>query len=154
MKQGSTISLKLVVLLMLAGVLVFCIIGLPAMMREAGPWKFRFIFWGMYATAVPILFALYQTWKILIYIDQNKAFSDLSVKALSLIKYCALSVSLIAVLGIPFLFYIAEADDAPGAAAIGLFFAFGSAAIAALAAVIQRVLHDAIRIKSENDLTV
>ncbi len=154
MKQGSTVFLKLVVLFMLAGVLAFCLLALPAMMREQGAQQFRIIFWGMYAMAVPILFALFQTWKILTYIDESKAFSDLSVKALSQIKFCAVTVSLIVAPGLPLLFFIAEADDAPGAAAIGLFFAFGSAAIAALAAVLQRVLQDAIRLKSENDLTV
>lgn len=154
MKQGSTVFLKLVVLFMLAGVLAFCLLALPAMMREQGAHQLRLIFWGMYAMAVPILFALFQTWKILTYIDENKAFSDLSVKALSQIKFCAVTVSLIVAPGLPLLFFIAEADDAPGAAAIGLFFAFGSAAIAALAAVLQRVLQDAIRLKSENDLTV
>jgi hypothetical protein len=45
------------------------------------------IFMDLYAAAIPFYFALYQAFKLLSYIDGNKAFSELSVKALKNIKY-------------------------------------------------------------------
>lgn len=36
----------------------------------------------LYASAIPFYFALYQAFKLLSFIDKNKAFSELSVRAL------------------------------------------------------------------------
>ncbi len=49
---------------------------------------------------------------------------------------------------------MAERDDAPGIIIIGMIMIFASLVIAVFAAVLQRLLKDAIDIKSENDLTV
>lgn len=90
----------------------------------------------------------------MIYIDRNEAFSELSVRALKNIKYCAVAISILYVAGLPLLYLIAEADDAPGVILIGLVIIFASMVIAFFAAVLQRLLKEAIDIKSENDLTV
>ncbi|MDR4346565.1 DUF2975 domain-containing protein, partial [Bacillus anthracis] len=108
----------------------------------------------LYATAIPYYFALYQTFKLLNYIDKNNAFSELSVKALKNIKYSALAISVLYVLGMPLFYLVAERDDAPGIIVIGMIIIFASMVIAVFAAVLQRLLKDAIDIKSENDLTV
>ncbi len=108
----------------------------------------------MYATAIPFFFALYQAFKLLSYIDKNKAFSELSVKALKNIKYCAITISILYAVGMPFFYLIAEEDDAPGLIVIGLVIIFASMVIAVFAAVLQKLLKEAIDIKSENDLTV
>jgi Protein of unknown function (DUF2975) len=53
------------------------------------------------------------------------------------------------------LFYIfAEVDDAPGVIFVGLVVPFASMVISVFAAVLQKLLKEAIDIKSENDLTV
>ena len=54
----------------------------------------------------------------------------------------------------PLFYLIAEMDDAPGIILIGLVLIFASMVIAVFAAVLQRLLQEAIDIKSENDLTV
>ena len=108
----------------------------------------------LYATAIPFYFALYQAFKLLSYIDKNKAFSDLSVKALKNIKYCAITISILYVAGMPLFFLMADKDDAPGIIVLGLVIIFASIVIAVFAAVLQKLLKDAIDIKSENDLTV
>jgi cellulose synthase/poly-beta-1,6-N-acetylglucosamine synthase-like glycosyltransferase len=108
----------------------------------------------MLMAALPFFYALYQTLKLLSYIDKNIAFSDLSVKSLKSIKFCAIAISALYALNLPFLFRLAEADDAPGALALGLVIAFASVAIAVFAAVLQKLLENAIEIKAENDLTV
>ncbi|HDR7861801.1 TPA: DUF2975 domain-containing protein [Bacillus toyonensis] len=112
------------------------------------------VFINLYATAIPYYFALYQTFKLLNYIDKNNAFSKLSVKALKNIKNSALTISVLYVLGMPLFYLVAERDDAPGIIIIGMIMIFASLVIAVFAAVLQRLLKDAINIKSENDLTV
>lgn len=112
------------------------------------------VFINLYATAIPFYYALYQAFKLLSYIDKNNAFSELSVSALKNIKYCAMTISVLYVLGMPLFYLIAERDDAPGFIIIGMIMILASMVIAVFAAVLQRLLQDAIDIKSENDLTV
>ena len=49
---------------------------------------------------------------------------------------------------------MAEVDDAPGLAVVGMVPIFASLVIAVFAAVLQRLLKEAIDIKEENDLIV
>jgi ABC-type sulfate transport system permease component len=109
---------------------------------------------GMLATAVPFSYALYQGLLLLSYIDKNSAFSELSVKAIKKIKYSAGVISVLYALMMPYIIYVADKDDAPGAVIIGLVFIFAPFVIAVFAAVLERLLQNAIDIKSENDLTV
>jgi hypothetical protein len=159
MKPYSTIFLKIAVILIGIPVLALCIFWLPNLLMKTSELKpeyasFRYVLIGVYISALPFFFALYQALKLLRYIDKNKAFSELSVKALKYIKYCANTISIIYVVLIPLVFAIADADDAPGLLGIPLIIVFASIAVAVFAAVLQRLLQDAIDIKSENDLTV
>lgn len=108
----------------------------------------------LYAAVIPFYVALYQAFKLLVLIDKNSAFSDLSVAALKNIKYCGVAISLLYVAGLPLFYLIAEKDDAPGIIVIGMVIVFASMVIAVFAAVLQKLLQEAILIKSENDLTV
>lgn len=78
----------------------------------------------------------------------------MSVQVLKKIKYCAIIISCLYVVGMPLFYLMAEKDDAPGIIVIGLIIIFASMVIAVFAAVLQRLLKEAIDIKSENDLTV
>lgn len=62
----------------------------------------------MYAAVIPFYFALYQAFKLLSYIDKNQAFSELSVKALKNIKYCAITISTLYLLGMPLYYLMAK----------------------------------------------
>jgi len=150
MKQYSTVFLKIVVILIGIPVLALCIFWLPGFVN----YLHYPILISVYASAITYFFALNQALKLLSYIDKNKAFSELSVKALKYIKYCAITISIIYAVITPFLFPIADADDAPGLVGIPIIIIFASIAIAIFAAVLQRLLQDAIDIKSENDLTI
>ncbi len=161
--KRSTIFLKIAVFLIGAPVLAICIFLLPNLVVEAfEQWRngadLAYVVFGillvMYVSTVPFYFALYQAFKLLSYIDKNQAFSELSVIALKKIKYCAITISGLYVLALPLVFIIAEWDDAPGLALIGLVIPGASMVIAVFAAVLQRLLQEAIIIKSENDLTV
>lgn len=148
--KRETLFLKVVVFLIGILILGLCIILLP---RLATYLQYLVLI-GLYATAIPFFFALYQTLKLLSYIDKNKAFSDLSVKALKYIKYCAITISILYVVITPLLFPIAQEDDAPGLVALGLVITGASIVIAVFAAVLQKLLENAIDIKNDNDLMI
>ena len=160
MKRGTTLFLKVAVILMGIPVLALCIFLVPEIANFAAELYPDFayikylVFIDLYASAIPFYFALYQAFKLLSYIDKNKAFSELSVKALKKIKYCAITISSLYVLGLPLFYLFAEKDDAPGVIFVGLVIIFASMVIAVFAAVLQKLLKEAIDIKSENDLTV
>lgn len=154
MKRGSTIILRGVVILIGLIVLGLCVFALPAGLRSDNTGYYRPILSGLYVPAIPFFFALYQALKLLGYIDNNTAFSLDSVHALKKIKYCALTISALFAAGMPYIFYVADRDDAPGVALIGFVIIGASAVIATFSAVLQKLLQNAIDIKSENDLTV
>jgi len=156
--KRETLFLKLVVFLIGIPIFVLCIFVLPWIANKAvgtmfAEWLFPALI-GMYISAVPFYFALYQAFRLLGYIDKNKAFSELSVRALKNIKYCAFAISILYVLIMPFFCRLAEADDAPGLILIGLIIIFASFVVAVFAAVLQKLLKNAIDIQAENDLTI
>ncbi|GGA37933.1 DUF2975 domain-containing protein [Psychrobacillus lasiicapitis] len=160
MKRGSTLFLKLALIVMGIPVLALCIFVVPEIadfVTELYPdyaYLEYLVYLDLYVAAIPFYFALYQAYKLLSYIDQNEAFSELSVTALKKIKYSANTISILFVLGMPIFYMIAEMDDAPGIILIGLVLIFATLVIAVFAAVLQKLLKNAIDIKSENDLTV
>ncbi|WP_100407751.1 DUF2975 domain-containing protein [Bacillus solitudinis] len=158
MKRGSTLFLKLAVFFIGTPVLALGIFGLIWLVKNPANPEFAHILYpiviGMYVTVIPFFVALYQAFKLLSYIDKNQAFSELSVKSLKLIKLCAMIIGGVYVVIWPFVFLLAELDDAPGLVIVGGGPVFGSMVIAVFAAVLQRLLQKAINIKSENDLTV
>lgn len=140
-------------------VLALCIYMFPSITKEMVDvmpvqWELLPILISMAISVVPLYIALYQAIKLLNLIDVNKAFSELSVKALNNIKYCASIIALLYLAISPVVFMIADRDDAPGVFAIGLIIIFASIAVATFAAILQKLLHNAIDIKRENDLTV
>ncbi|OIB02055.1 hypothetical protein AK95_03880 [Paenibacillus sp. LC231] len=160
MKRGSTLFLRIAVILIGIPVLALCIFVVPEIaefIAELYPdhaYLRYLVFIDLYATAIPFYFALYQAYKLLGYIDKNKAFSELSVRVLKNIKNSATIISSLFVVGMPLFYLIAEKDDAPGIILIGMALIFASMVIAVFAAVLQKLLKEAIDIKSENDLTV
>ncbi|WP_078411913.1 DUF2975 domain-containing protein [Priestia abyssalis] len=158
MKRGTTLFLKIAVILIGTPIVALCIFGLPWLANNPVNPDYAYILYpiliGMYVSAIPFFAALYQAFRLLSYIDKNKAFSQISVKALKNIKFCAMTISGLYVLMMPFVYLVADLDDAPGLIIIGMVPIFASMVIAVFAAVLQKLLKEAIDIKSENDLTV
>ncbi|MDY7214953.1 DUF2975 domain-containing protein [Bacillus sp. FSL K6-1560] len=160
MNRMSTIFLKIALVLIGIPILALCIFLVPKIANYSADlfpniaYIKYLVFIYLYVTAIPFYFALYQAFKLLSYIDKNKAFSGLSVRALKNIKYCAVTISIFYAAGMPVFYLMAEIDDAPGIIVIGLIIIFASMVIAVFAAVLQKLLKEAIDIKSENDLTV
>lgn len=154
MKKSSTIFLKSTVILIATLVLFLCVCAIPRVVGSVDLSGYDPILLGLYIPAIPFFFALYQAMRLLSYIDKNDALSRPSVDAFRNIKYCALVISGLFVAGMPYTFYIADKDDAPGVVAMGCIIIFASFVIATFANVLQKVIQNAVDIKSENDLTV
>jgi len=108
-----------------------------------------------YLASIAFFIALFKAFTLLGYIGQNKVFSLNSVRALRTIKYCAMI--LVAMIGaaVAYLFIAVRGkDDIAGGVAMGVVLIFVSTVIATAAAVFERLLQNAVDIKSENDLTV
>lgn len=156
MKKGSALFLRAVVIITGLIALSFYLALLPyAMAMEMkGDFDYLPLMIGFYLPAIPFFFALYQALKLLSLIDKNKAFSKGSVKALRGIKFSAFIISAIFAAGVPYVFYLADRDDAPGAALFVFVIVGASFVIGVTAALFQQLFQSAVKIKSENDLTV
>lgn len=160
MKHGTTFILKSALVIIGAIVLAICIFLLPGFGMEfaiefpSAAYLSHFIVAIAYGTTIPFFIALYQAFKLLIYIDRNTAFSETSIRALKNIKYCGIAISLLYVMTMPVFYYVAETDDAPGVIIMGMFIVFAPFVIATFAGVLQKLLKNAIDIKEENELTV
>src|SRR6185369_14554147 len=106
-----------------------------------------------YLSSIPFFVALYQALKVLGYIGENKAFSQATVKALRTIKFCALAIIGFVAVGELFIM-LNDSDDRAGGVFMGVLITFGSIVIATAAATFERILQNAVDMKSENDLTV
>lgn len=159
MKRETTF-LKLSVIVLALPILAACIFLLPFLWRDAtesGGWianSMRPILVGMYVAAVPYFMALFQTFTLLGLIDRNEAFSYRAVKVLRMIKYCALTITVIYMALLPFFYWFAERDDSPGFLVLGFVFVFAAFVIAVFAELLQKLLKRAIDMKQEIDLTV
>lgn len=159
MKRGSTLFLKAVVILIGLIVLAVCLLGLPGMAArdaakhpETAYLQYPFLI-GAYMIAAPFFFALYQAFRILGYIDQNRFFSLDAVNALKRIKYCAIIAGVFLTLSTISVALFLKGDRA-GVVAMGIYTTFASMVVATGVAVAQKLLQNAVDIKSENDLTV
>jgi hypothetical protein len=158
--KPETLFLKIAVFIMAIPVLAICIFVLPMLAKEVGAFIPEFSVWvhlstaGIYISAILYFIVLYQALRLLHYIDKNKAFSSLSVHALKNIKYCATTISGLFLLTMPVVFFVADKDDAPGLIIVGMVIASAPMVVAVFAAVLQKLLNNAIAIKTENEYTV
>lgn len=142
--KGSTLLLKLALVIVGAPVLVLCIIGLFWLVNNTVNPDYAPILYpiliGVYLSAIPFYIAFYKAYRLLTYIDGNDAFSQISVKALRDIKGCAITFSSLYVVILPFVYLVAEKDDAPGLLLIGILPIFASLVITVFAAVLQKTV--------------
>lgn len=96
-----------------------------------------------YIASLPFFAALYQAFKVLGYAGENKLFSPESVKALRIIKFCALSLIGFVAVGEIFIM-LNESDDRAGGVFMGFLVALGSIAMAVTAAKFERFARSAM----------
>jgi hypothetical protein len=159
MKRISIIFLQAVIVL-IAIVALAILIRLPLTEGRAANldlfsiYSDPFILYG-YAASIAFFVALYKAFKLLGYIGQNKVFSSNSVSILKSIKYCAIVLSiLIVTAGLYIRISHNKEDDPAGFLAICIVTTFISIVVATAAAIFEKILQNAIDMKSENDLTI
>jgi len=113
-----------------------------------------FILYG-YAASITFFVALYNAFKLLDCIRQNKVFSSNAVRRLKNIKICAIVLSIAIVAAGLFVKLSHHQDDDPaGFLAMCVVTTFVSIVVATAAAIFEKVLQNAVDMKSENDLTI
>ncbi|WP_125566826.1 DUF2975 domain-containing protein [Companilactobacillus insicii] len=158
--KKETIFLKITIYVMALAMLAVCVIVAPHYLIGANnllpnkPALTVLLGIGLYVTALLFYLVLYQALKLLNLIDHNSAFSKKSVTALKNIKHFAYAMCIIYILESPVFYIFAEKDDAPGVILVCAVLAGASLVIAIFASMLQKLLHQAIEIKSENDLTI
>ena len=113
-----------------------------------------FILYG-YASSIAFFIGLYKAFTLLGYIGQNKLFSLNSVRTVRSIKYCAITLSiLIAMAGLYVRIFHHDDDDPAGFLAMCIVVIFMCIAVATATAVSEKILQNAVDMKTENDLTI
>jgi di/tricarboxylate transporter len=159
-KRSATIFLQVVIVLIGVVVLALMLWEPHLEGRNAHATTFEIYFKDpflayAYTASIAFFVALYQVFTLLGYIGRNQVFSLDSVRALRIIKYCA--IALVAMIGaaVAYLFIAVRGkDDIAGGVAMGVLMSFVSVVIATAAAVFERLLQKAVDMKAENDLTV
>lgn len=160
MKQASTVFLRIAIIGMAGAVLALCTLLLPQLWNEidqAFPsyaTVVYIVFIAMYVAAIPYFIGLIYAWRLLTLIDKGLAFSLASAKTIRAVTVCAGIISAVYIASLPFFYQWADKDDAPGLVIIGMVLAGMPMVIAVCAALLGRLVREAVEIKSENDLTV
>src|SRR3954462_10763446 len=158
MKRGSAAFLQSVIVLIGIGALALMLWEPHLEGRNAHATTFEIYFKDpflayAYVASIPFFAALYQAFRVLGYAGRNKVFSQPAVKALRTIKYCAIAI-IGFVAGAEIFIMLHTSDDRAGGVFMGVLITFGSIVIATAAATFERILQNALDMKSENDLTV
>ncbi len=158
MNRSSTIFLQIVIVLIGIGALAFMIWEPHIEGRNAHATLFEIYFKDLflayaYIASIPLFVALYQAFNVLGYAGHNRIFSQAAVKALRTIKYCAISIIGFVAVSVVFMTF-GDRDDRPAGVVMRILITLPSIVVATAAAIFERILQNAVDIKSENDLTV
>ncbi len=159
LKKSSTLFLKLVLLLIALAVFAG-LIWFPQTEGRAANLDLVSIYANpliiyIYIGSIPFFVGIYQAFKLLNLIDESKAFSQSAVNTLKNMKYASLTLIGFIILALIYIRFAAVGDDDPaGPTMVGILVCFAIAVVATAAGVFQKLLQNAVDIKSENDLTV
>ena len=105
-----------------------------------------------YAASIPFFVALYQAFNVLGYARQSNIFSQAAVHALRTIKYCAIAIIGFVAVSVVFMMF-SDPDDRPAGVFMRILITLPSIVVATAAGMFERILQNAVEMKSENDLT-
>lgn len=145
MQKITSVFLSSVLILIGTIVLLLCIFVLPRVAHitalvhpEVAYLKYPVLL-GMYATALPFFYALYETVTMIQVIRHESIFSTRIVEGLNYIKYCAFIIIGLYVLGISVLYYTNALPPVVSVAGLGIIII--TIMVAAGAAFIKNVLN-------------
>jgi hypothetical protein len=159
MKRSSTAFLQTVIVLIGIGALALMLWEPHIEGRNAHATPFEIYFKDpflayVYVASIPFFAALYQAFKVLGYAGQNKIFSQPAVNALRMIKFCAVAIIGFVAVSVIFIPFEHDGDDRPAGVFMRILITCPSIVVATAAAMSERILQNAVDMKSENDLTV
>ena len=130
MKRGSTIFLQIVIVLIGIGALALLLWEPQIEGRNAHATLFEIYFKDpflafAYIGSISFFVALYQAFKVVGYAGQDKVFSQVAVKSLRTIKFCAMVIIGFVVVGEIFIM-LNTSDDRAGGFFMGILITFGS----------------------------
>src|SRR5256885_411340 len=134
MKRSSTIFLQVVVVLIGIGALAIMLWEPHIEGRNKHATLFEIYFKDpflayAYIGSIPFFVALYQAFKVLGYVRQNKTFSQATVNALRTIKYCAIAMIGFVAVSVVFMIF-GDKDDRPGGTFMRILITFPSIVVA------------------------
>jgi len=150
--RSSTLFLQLVIVLIGIGAVTLMLWEPQIEGRNLNATPFQIYFTDpflayAYIASIPFFAALYQTFKVLGYVRQNQLFSPASVNAMRTIKLCAMAIIGFVTVG-EVIILLNNSDDRAGGVFMGILIAFGAVTIVAAATMFERILRDAMAMKS------
>ena len=159
MKTVSAVFLQIIVVLTGIAVLAFLLwapltegraTNLDLFSIYADP----FILYG-YVASIAFFVGLYKVFRLLGYIGHDKIYTSSAVKTLKSIKYCAIALCVFIVgAGLYIMLFHHKDDDPAGFFAMCIILIFASVVVAIAAAKFEKLVQNAVDMKSGNDLTV
>jgi hypothetical protein len=158
LKRSSTAFLQAVIVLIAIGALALMLWEPHLEGRNKNATVFEVYFKDpflayAYIASIPFFTALSQGFKVLGYAGTNQGCTQAAVNSLRTIKRCAIAM-IGFVAGAEIWILMQESDDAAGGVMMGVFIGFCSIVMATAAATFERILQNAVDLKSENELTV
>ncbi|HWK21980.1 MAG TPA: DUF2975 domain-containing protein [Ureibacillus sp.] len=158
LKRGSTTFLKFIIFLVGIAVLAVCLYFLPEAARRdsidrPGDYSLYPLLVFAYGICITFYVALYQIFKLLIYIDKDNAFSEFSFQSLKVIKKCTFTVIFFIFLAIVYLRVLVQftGDDAAGPTSLGLMSILVISIIAAIVDVLQKPIKNFLDSQPKNN---
>lgn len=147
MKKSSTIFLQIVIALIGISALTFMLWEPHFEGRNVDTSLFEIYFNDpflvvAYTASIGFFVALYQTFKVLGFVRQNKTFSQATIKALRTIKNCGRILVGFAVAAEAYLFIVRPEEDIAGGVFMGLLMIAVSGTIAIVATKFERILQN------------
>jgi hypothetical protein len=151
MKKSLTMFFQGVVVLIALGAVVFLLWAPHLEGRNVDATAFEIYFKDpflayAYIASIAFFVALYNVFKLLGYMGRNELLSPASIKALRIIKYCALSLIGFIVVGVVWLLS-SESDDRPPIIAMGFITSVGCIVVATLAGKFEKKLRKTVTIQ-------
>lgn len=92
----------------------------------------------MYIASAPFFLALYQVFRFLGYVESNKAYSQEAIKAVRIVKYCAIAIPIFVIIAIAYIGLNSNGEDSAGPIALGSFITITSILIAAAVNILEK----------------
>lgn len=145
-KNWQVKFLKIISILAIVPAMFLCLYYFPSLFIKGvdlsspyAPYMLVIII-SVYFISVPYTYAFYITFRLLCLIESREFFTEQSTNYLTRIKKLAYLVAVFFTVDLPFIYIVADMDDAPGLVMIGLFLTIFSLAIGVFASVLSKVV--------------